>query len=129
MKHLPVRHIMTPLCALRCLRHDEPLEHLASLLALGLHHVPVLDGQRLTGVLTAAALLRVPPHDLDAPCASATSAHPSCITLSPDHTIGDAALLLAQDPLTSLPIVDAQNHLVGLITAAELLRALVGVAA
>ena len=128
MYQLPVRHIMTPRCALRCMSHDEPLEHLRALLAFGLHHVPVLEGPRLVGVLTAATLLRLPPHDLDTPCASVAAAYPF-ISPSPDHTIADAALLLTQHPLASLPIVDAQDHLVGLVTAAELLRAFVGAAA
>ncbi len=47
-----------------------------------------------------------------------------CITVSPDTTVEDAGKLLVEKNFNTLPVVDATNTLVGIVTAHDLLKTL-----
>lgn len=48
----------------------------------------------------------------------------SMITVSPDTSLADAAHLLVTNRISGLPVVDAQQRLLGIITEADFLRAM-----
>ncbi|MBI5040757.1 MAG: CBS domain-containing protein [Gammaproteobacteria bacterium] len=48
----------------------------------------------------------------------------SMITVAPDTSLADAAHLLVTNRISGLPVVDAQQHLLGIITEADFLRAM-----
>jgi len=48
----------------------------------------------------------------------------SVITVAPDTSLADAAHLLVTKRISGLPVVDAQQRLIGIITEADFLRAM-----
>jgi CBS domain-containing protein len=44
------------------------------------------------------------------------------VTVKPDATVAEAAELMAKHDVSALPVVDAHNHLVGILSEADLLR-------
>jgi CBS-domain-containing membrane protein len=46
------------------------------------------------------------------------------VTVSPDTSLAEAAHLLVENRISGLPVVDAQQHLLGVITEADFLRAM-----
>lgn len=87
---------------------------------LRVRHLPVLDEQRLVGVLSDRDLLRCKP---GLPCAEAMTTDP--VTCAADATVGQIAELMIDHKIDALPIVAASGTLVGLITSTDLLWLLV----
>ena len=98
------------------------------------HHVPVLDGDRLVGILSAVDLARV---SLDrwvedgatrdawldrTAIRDVMTALPQ--VLHPDDSLRQAAGVLGDGAFHALPVVDAQHHLVGILTSTDLVRLL-----
>lgn len=107
------------------LRHDETLEELtADMDRFSLRHLPVVDGDRLVGLVTHRDVLRA---------ALARGAQPSALlvrdlmsrellTVDPAMTVRDAAALLAQRKTGCLLVTDAQERLLGIVTEFDFLR-------
>jgi acetoin utilization protein AcuB len=93
----------------------------------GVHHVPVVEGVQLVGMLSSADLLRVSagsdpvPLQVGGPASIATVMARDVITLRPDATVCRALRLFAEGRFHSLPVVD-DGVLVGLLTTTDLLR-------
>lgn len=94
-----------------------------------IHHVLVLDGNKLVGILSPTDLLRKGV-DPDVPADSAVGAQYSVaqametrlVTLHPKDTLLHAAKLFSQESFNSLPVVDEWGELVGILTTRDLLR-------
>lgn len=96
------------------------------------HHVPVVTGKKLIGMLSASDLLRVTyefgiddrQNDavLDHTVAIRELMTATPVTLRPENTIRDAVALFAEGRYHSLPIVDTDGGLVGLVTTTDVLR-------
>lgn len=104
-----------------------------------IRRLPVLDQERLAGIITVNDLNRAAP-------SSATSlsifelnyllaktkvrdvfpAHQRLITIGPDNYIETAAKLMLEHQISSLPVLDA-GQLVGIITETDLFRSLVDI--
>jgi CBS domain-containing protein len=102
--------------------------------------VPVVDeDHHVIGVVTASDLLtrlahpRLAPrgHRITSHLEASRKRHAECardlmtrpaITTTPDTTIADAARLAARHRVRSLPVVDAEGALVGMITRNDLVR-------
>jgi acetoin utilization protein AcuB len=88
-----------------------------------IRHLPVTDGRRLLGIVTeqdlrvAEALLRRP-----GPAVVADVMTESVITVAPETTIEQAAMLMADNKIGGLPVVDAEDALVGMITKSDVLN-------
>ena len=54
------------------------------------------------------------------PCASAMTHHP--VAISPDDTLEDAMRLMRTSQVRRLPVVDAEDHLIGLLTLGDIVR-------
>ena len=99
----------------------------------GIHHLPVTDGDRLVGILTATDFLRVSFGEFgnqDSRSLDAMLDHTykivdlmnsAPITISNDQTVRDAATVLATSNFHSLPVVIGQT-LVGIVTSSDLIH-------
>lgn len=96
------------------------------------HHLPVVRGDVIVGILSASDLARAA---LDGWVDRATAdAHldeaftvESLMTFEPevvreDDTIGVAADKLASGEFHALPVVDGRGHVVGMVTSTDLIR-------
>ena len=113
---------------------SKPVSEAARILSSGrFHHLPIVDDKNLVGVISAADILRVNAALLDEDDSITTAfidARYSLrdvmtedpITISDRGTVGDAAKTLSAGGFHSLPIVNNENHLVGVITTTDLIN-------
>lgn len=109
----------------------EGMEH------FGLRHLPVLDGDRLVGMITHRDMLKIlsadhPRESLhgagrmeeDTFVASVMTRDP--IAVGPETTIAEAARLLLKARFGCLPVVDANRNVIGIVTEHDFLKILAG---
>lgn len=107
---------------------------LESLQALRFRHLPVTDGNRLIGLLTERDLLRLSTSNLLPHRTQQDQAlfqrfrvgdvmQRDVVTVSPETTVTDAGRLLLDKRLGCLPVVNATNELVGIITSSDFVAA------
>lgn len=86
---------------------------------------PVVDGEdRLVGMITLRDVRDVPlEHRLTTPVSGVMKTR--LVTLTPDQTLADAAILLARHGIGRLPVVDreAPERLLGIVSRSDILRA------
>jgi acetoin utilization protein AcuB len=94
----------------------------------GFRHLPVVDGERLVGVLTdrdlrwATSALCPEPRKLDEPVHTAMSRQP--ITIDPLDPVEDAARIMREHKIGCLPVMDGST-LVGILTGMDILDTLI----
>ncbi len=100
-----------------------------------LRHLPVVDGEKLVGLVTHRDILRLASAELDpaaklrAPAiedtfvSSVMTRDPQ--TCSPDTPVADAARLMYENKFGCLPVVDDDGNLVGIVTENDMLGYLV----
>lgn len=97
----------------------------------GFHHVPVVEGKRLVGMVSTTDLVRLSwgandPRSLDAlldhtvKLSDIMTADPVCLRTT--QTVRDAANVLAEGAFHAVPVVDASGDLVGIVTSTDLIR-------
>lgn len=132
--HGPVRQVMTrdPLH----LDIETPLAMVRRLLRTrSFHHVPITSRGRLVGILSSTDLARVAldawvedeaavDAQLNAQFDLAAIMTPEPETISPEVSIRYAALKLASGEFHSLPVIDSDGALVGMLTSTDLVRLL-----
>jgi CBS domain-containing protein len=100
-----------------------------------IHHVPVLAGNKLVGIMSSTDLLRLGvgvghadeatlDARLDENFSIEQAMEKHLVTVQPKDTLLRAAQLLAQESFDSLPVVDELGELVGILTTRDLLRQL-----
>jgi CBS domain-containing membrane protein len=113
---------------------DETLAHAQRCMDRGrIRHLPVVRGRQLVGLVTHRDLLassfsifaEVEPTEqrrvfVTVPVAEAM--HRDVVTVRPDDSVADAARILLDNKYGCLPVVDAKNELVGIVTEADFLR-------
>jgi acetoin utilization protein AcuB len=105
-----------------------------------IRHLPVVDDDnRLVGIVTDRDIRSALPYDLTKGVADPRQredfAHlkvgdimsTDLLPVSPTHTLQDALLLLEKKKVGSLPVVDDDNRIVGIISVRDLLRAFIEV--
>lgn len=100
---------------------ESTLEEAARLMARErLHHLPVVDADRLVGILSASDLI-----GRDAPDAGGKRIgdvmQRKPVMISRTSTLQDAATLLAGGDYHSLPVVDPAGKVVGVVTSTDLI--------
>jgi CBS domain-containing protein len=109
--------------ALLYLHERDSLEqaHL-SMRAAGVRHIPVVDsGRRVVGILSDRDILRAMAEDtLDRPVSAAMTREVR--TVRPDTPAHEAARVLLEHKIGSLPVVGDDEQLVGIITETDFLR-------
>lgn len=91
-----------------------------------LHHLPVVNRTGLlVGIVTERDLLLAAAHYGTADIEVTEIMHKGALTASPEMTIAQAAQLMLQKRIGGLPVVDAQQQVIGVITETDLLKAFV----
>ncbi len=126
----PISHLMTrdPFCVQR----GQPISEVRRLLAEHtIHHVPVVDGKRLVGMVSSLDLVKLAWGSTDSrwfdaivdhtkALADVMSADPVCLRAT--QTVREAAEVLAEGKFHGLPVVDVEGNLVGIVTSTDLIR-------
>jgi CBS domain-containing protein len=130
----PISHIMST--GLITVHHGDPVSKARKLIRdHGVHHLPVVKGHEIVGIISSSDILRVSFGDAfgaDERAVDATLDHtltleqimqPSPRTLQKDMFIRDAAEILSKGEFHSVPIVDTDGKtLVGMVTSTDLIR-------
>ena len=97
----------------------------------GFHHVPVVSGNKLVGILTSTDLLRVSyeygtdPRQTETVLDHTVSIEQlmnAPITLKKDQQVRDAVEAFTSGAFHSLPVVDDDGNLMGIVTTTDVLR-------
>jgi len=121
-------------------RGTKLLDAQAMMRKLQIRHLPVVDDEnRLLGMVTDRDVRSALPYALAKGAAEAQEwekyAHltvadvmtTNLLTISPNHTLQDAILLIEKKKVGAFPVVDQDNKLVGILSVRDLLRAFVNV--
>jgi acetoin utilization protein AcuB len=101
-------------------------EALALMQRHALHHVPVLDeARKLVGIVAERDLLLAAQHHLQAAVEVREVMHHGAVTATRDMPIAEAATLMVRHRIGGLPVVDAGDEVVGVITETDIFRAFV----
>ena len=98
-----------------------------------IHHVPVVQGKKLMGILSAVDLAtlsltsfgsdeRANDTILDKQFSVEEVMSKNMVTIKPTAPIREAAEILAEGHFHSLPMVDQEGNLQGLVTSTDLIR-------
>ena len=91
-----------------------------------LHHVPVLDEHgTLVGIVAERDLLLAASQHLQSTIEVGEVMHRDVATATRDMPIAEAAALMVDRRIGGLPVVDAGQHVVGVITETDIFRAFV----
>ena len=109
----------------RCVTPDTPVAEAAQLMeSEDVGSLPVLEGERVVGVVTDRDIVvRAVAKGKDPkgmPVREVASG--DLVTLTPDDDLSDALTLMATHQVRRLPVVDAENRLVGIVAQADLAR-------
>jgi CBS domain-containing protein len=134
MQNERVRHIMT--AEVRSIDVGESITEAMRLFAsYPVHHLPVVDGARLRGILSTADMLKL-EYFLPKSGAQASAAllnnrfkieklmRSPVFTAALDDTIADAALCMVTHAVHALPVVNESNNLLGIVTTTDIMQAL-----
>ena len=101
-----------------------------------IRRLPVLDGERLVGIITLSDLLEAkqpdPTHRLSlaevvhelARLVVSTIMRPKPICIFDNDTVGHAAELMLDNKIGGLPVIDTEQRLVGMLTESNLFHLL-----
>jgi len=91
-----------------------------------LHHIPVVDGNdAVVGILTRRDLEKSAQHFKEAPVEVSEVMHSPVVTITPDEPLSAAAANMMEHRIGGLPVLDADDQIIGILTETDLLRALV----
>ena len=130
----PITHIMTT--DVITVNTSNKLSEVRRLMAdNSIHHMPVVDGRRLIGIVSYSDILELSYTEsvtdpiqrdafLDDRCTISALMNSDVVTLGNNATLRDAAKALAGGSIHSVPVVDDEGHLIGMITSTDLIRTL-----
>lgn len=98
-----------------------------------IHHVPVVSGTKLVGMLSATDMVRLSfsAYGTDERAVDAMLDHEfsiekvmqtDLVTIKTSETVRDAARILRAGQFHSLPVVDEEHALAGIVTSTDLIR-------
>jgi CBS domain-containing protein len=130
----PVAEVMTP--HPRSVQINQKLSDVRAALAdYRMHHLPVVDGKRLVGIISLTDLLEFGfrPRDshedldeyLDQQFSIGQIMQEDVVTIPSNSTVRDAARVLTTGSLHATMVVDDDHNLVGIVTSTDLISYLV----
>ena len=134
-RNVPVRTVMST--ELRTVNLTDKVSDVRRLLAQhAFHHVPVVSGRKLVGMISATDMVKLSlsAYGADQRAVDAMLDHEFTIeevmvkdlhTLGAGRTVREAAEMLGEGTYHSLPVVSDANELVGMITSTDIIRYLV----
>lgn len=127
MRDLPIDRIMTSDPA-TVRPQDTAAEARRLLESNAINHLPVVEGQRLVGIVSSSDLLKLYLLDDKLPIFASTTVaqimETKVIVVDRKATIRDAAEKLSMGSFHALPVVDRKRHLLGIVTSSDLIGAL-----
>ena len=101
-----------------------------------IRRLPVMENGRLTGIITLGDLRGARPSDVGslslweinfmiAQLTTADIMTPNPKTITPDEPVARAAQLMLQNTIGSLPVINQDDELIGIITATDIFRLIV----
>jgi CBS domain-containing protein len=98
-----------------------------------IHHLPVVNGSKVVGMLSTADVLKL-EHMLPRAGGSASQylderlkvgglVRRAPVTIRASQSLEEAAVLMASRAIHALPVVDAQDNLVGIVTTTDIMCA------
>jgi CBS domain-containing protein len=131
-KHEPISKIMST--DLITVHHGDPISKVRQLASMhGVHHIPVVTGDQLVGIISWSDILRVSFGDTfqaDQRTVDATLDHTFTIeqvmkknpvSLQETSTVRDAAEILARGEFHAVPVVNG-GKLVGIVSTTDLIK-------
>ncbi len=129
-----VKHIMTE--EVRFITPSTPLSEVGKIFSRHqFHHLPVVNGKELAGMLSFMDLMRVSFEDsfgvsekqavyevLDHTLNVEAVMTKNPVTILLNHSIKEAAEILSSHSFHSLPVVDDNHELQGIVTSADLIK-------
>jgi len=126
---VPVAEVMTP--HPRSVQVNQQLSDVRAALADGRrHHLPVVDGQRLVGIISTTDLLEFgfEPREsnanrdeyLDKHFLIAQIMQTDVVTIPGSCTVRDAAQALTTGDLHAVPVIDKDQNLIGIVTSTDI---------
>ena len=92
----------------------------------GVHHLPVLnEHQHLVGIITERDLLLAAARYMNTPLEVEEIMQKVVVTIDPEASVAEAAVLLVSNKIGGLPVVDSMGYVVGVITETDLLHSFV----
>ena len=131
----PVNRLMT--AAVMTVGIDDPAgEVLRLFAAYPVHHLPVLDRQKVVGMLSSADVMKLdmflpkagqsPIEYLNQRMKVRSLVRGPALTIAPHQSVEAAAQLMAQRGVHALAVVDSQDGLLGIITTTDIMNAVLG---
>jgi len=90
-----------------------------------IRHLPVVDGDKLIGLVTEGDIRQVLLASMIEELQVEDVMIVDPITVTPDTHIEDAAKVIYYNKIGGLPVVDEEDHVVGIITVADILAAFI----
>lgn len=97
-----------------------------------IHHLPVVSGQKVVGVVSSADVMKLHAFlpKTGVPADEYLNQHISvdalmskpAITVQPHQSVVDAAALMAKHGFHALPVVDGQDRLLGMVTTTDIMH-------
>jgi CBS domain-containing protein len=89
--------------------------------------LPITDATgRILGIVTERDLLLAVSHYPNSPIDIETIMTRPVVTTTPDVPLAEVAMLMVSWKIGGLPVVDTNQHVVGIITESDIFRAFVG---
>jgi len=118
----PISSIMTTKVV--TVRPDDTLEAVKDILFFKkVHHIPVVEGHRLVGIITSYDLVKLGRCQEEYRQIKVKEVMTEKVaTLEPEEKIGAAAQIFLENLFHGIPIVNEDRDLVGIVTSLDVLR-------
>ncbi|MCF6149725.1 MAG: CBS domain-containing protein [Candidatus Kuenenia sp.] len=133
MKNLdPISHVMT--ANLKTVSIDQKLSTVRKMMAENqIHHIPVVNDQKLAGLISATDILKLNikfaetdnksiDELMDQQYTVEQVMQKNLVTINIKDSVRKAAYLLSNGLFHSLPVIDDDRNLIGIITSTDLIK-------